>query len=60
MSAYVRVCMWAHVVEATGDAGSDEAALWENDAVKELQLSLLHREGKFASTLGHFPCDKYS
>lgn len=34
LCVHVCVCMWAHAVEATGDAGNDKRALWENDGVK--------------------------
>lgn len=33
---HVYVCKRAHEAEATGDAGNDELALWENDAVKNV------------------------
>ena len=45
--------MWAHLVGATGEAGTDEPALWENDTVKTLQLSPLNCTGKLANS-GHW------
>ena len=53
------VCMRAHEAEATGNAGNDELALWENDAVKNAaaEAASLYGQSSQQCTLGHLPCD---
>lgn len=45
--------------KATGDAGNDEHALWENEAVKSAtaEPASLYRQISRRWTLGHLPCD---
>lgn len=45
--------------KATGDAGNDEHALWENEAVKSAtaEPASLYRQISQRWTLGHLPCD---
>lgn len=53
------VCMWARVAEATGEAGDDKPALWENYAVKNAAAvpASLYRQISQQWPLGHLPCD---